>query len=402
MKTPEVIVQRAGLAAKLMAVAGPGRKNAALRAMAAQLTERSDELETALRVDAADAAGVAGSPFEWKGSASRLTAQVEKEWNRLAAEPEPVGCVINGQRLEDGTLVETVCTPLGVVGVIAGGDPLFLLRAAALAVKSGNAAVVAGDPVLGRTQVLLLDCLRQGLLTAGLPADALQLLESRGGELLTAVPALRKLLVNGRSAKKEWVHTVAGRVPVLVIDTPVDHLFAAQDADPETVVNLTVNACAAMSRGLSLHTLLLHRSLAGLVLEPLAQQLAEAHMALCGDEDVCRLAQAEPVTDWRASANGRLCVRLVDSMNEALALISVFGSGHAAGILTNDHAAAQRFFAAVDAAVVSVNAAPAFADGERLGEPVCLGLAAGAHRGPVGLSALMAYKRIVTGNGQIR
>ncbi len=395
MKTLEVIAQRAVLAAKLMAVAGSGRKNAALLAAAKQLEARADELETARRVDEAEArdAGLTPSRAD-AGLAARLT----KELTRLAAAPEPVGAVLSGIRLEDGLLVETVRAPLGPVGVLAGADPVFLVRAAALTVKAGNAGLCGGNAAIGRTQAVLLDVMRQGLLSAGLPADALQAVSPEEATVLPRLTVLKKVLIAGEAA----ADAVAGPVSRTVVERPVDHLYAAADADPETVVNLTVNACTACPDGLSLHTLLLHRSLAESVLAPLQKQLVAAHVTLCGDGELCGLVEAEAVQNWRAPAEGRLCVRLVESLNEALALISVFGSGHAAGILTGDYAAIQRFTAAVDAAVIAVNAAPAFGDGDRLGEPVCLGLSAGAERGPVGLLALTTLKRIVTGNGQTR
>ncbi|MBQ8752108.1 MAG: hypothetical protein IJZ13_03285, partial [Clostridia bacterium] len=306
--------------------------------------------------------------------------------------------VLSGTRLADGLLVETVRAPLGPVGVLAGADPVFLMRAAALLIKAGNAGICGGSPAAGRTEALLMDVLRQGLLSAGLPADALQSVFPEEAEVLPQVTVLQKLLIADDAAKTVG----AGPVSRTVVRRPVDHLYAAADADPETVVNLTVNACTASPDGLMLHTLLLHRSLAEAVLAPLQKQLAAAHIAVGGDEEVCRMVEAEPVTNWRAPAEGRLCVRLVESLNEALARISVFGSGHAAGILTADYATVQRFTSAVDAAVITVNTAPAFSDGDRLGEPVCLGLSAGAERGPVGLAALTTLKRIVTGNGQTR
>lgn len=395
MKTLDVIAQRAVLAAKLMAVAGSGRKNAALLAAAKQLEARADELETARRVDEAEARDAGLPPSRVSAG---LAARLMKELERLAAAPEPVGAVVSGTRLEDGLLVETVRAPLGPVGILVGNDPVFLARAAALTVKAGNAGLCGGSAAIGRTQAVLMDVMRQSLLAAGLPADALQAVSPEEAAVLPRLTVLKKVLIAGDGA----ADAVAGSVSRTVVERPVDHLYAAADADPETVVNLTVNACTACPDGLSLHTLLLHRSLVEAVLVPLQKQLAAAHVGLGGDREICALTEAEAVQNWRAPAEGRLCVRLVDSLNEALALISVFGSGHAAGILTGDYTAVQRFTSAVDAAVIAVNAAPAFGDGERLGEPVCLGLSAGADRGPVGLLALTTLKRIVIGNGQTR
>lgn len=377
--TPDRILQRTGMAARLMAAAGPSRKASALRFAAARIREQAVELETAARLDR--------RPFS-ADTAARLADGIE----RLAETPDPVGRISAGGRRTDGQLWETVRAPLGAVGVLAGGDPTQVIRFSALLAAGGNAALFGAEPQADRAAALVIDLFRRALLEAGLPADALSSLPAEdAGRLLTS-PVIRRLAVCPGAALT--AEALSGCVPpCIVLSNPVTHLYAAADADPEAVAELSVTAAAA---AMPLHTLLLHREAAAAVLPPLTARAERAGLALLGDETLCREQGFAAAENWCVPAPGRLCVRLVDSQNEALARIQLCGSGHLAGIVTRDYRAAQRFAAAADTAVVTVNTLPIWPADDAL----CPGIAAGADRSPISAETFMTDKWILSGSGQ--
>jgi glutamate-5-semialdehyde dehydrogenase len=324
----------------------------------------------------------------------------------VAALADPLGRVRLHRLLDDDLELTQVTCPLGVLGVVFEARPDALVQIGSLAIKSGNAALLKGGREAARTNELLAEILRQGLAGAGLPEDAIQLLGGREDvEALLAMDDLVDLLIpRGSSALVRHIqaHT---RIPVLGHAEGICHIYLDARADPAKAVAVVRDAKLQYPAACNaVETLLVHRDADG-VLALVAEDLRAGGVELRGCPRACGLLPwMLPATeaDWDTEyGEPILSVRIVDSLDQAIAHIHAHGSGHTEAILTEDPEAAERFLAEVDAAGVYHNASTRFADGYRYGFGAEVGISTSRihARGPVGLDGLLSSKYLLRGAG---
>ena len=382
MNTQEKIWQRAGLATRLMAVASPVRKNTALEEVARLLEKHSEEWRAAQYTDVVAATQ--------EGRAAAITTELEvgamvDALYDLALAAEPIGASDGAARTQDGLRVQTVKAPLGAVALLCGTRPLWVMHAIALAVKAGNAVVVGMDKQFSGAMQLGVDIWRRSLQKAGLPADIVQTTEEVG-ELLADGAPMKKLLVDD---------TFAALLPPTRLPlTRVERARVTAYTDGTVAADRAVEWALGWATETAGALLLVARRQAAELLPLLKEKAEDAKIALKGCEETAALAEIPAEDDWFCAAD-YLRVRLVDSLNQALALVQVCGQGHIAALLTDSCETARRFGVAAEAAVVAVNSAapqvlPSLCDG------FCLGMGFGADNGPVGMGAFTVNKQTVS------
>ena len=402
-------------AARRLSLAPPEQKTGALRAIAAALRAAGPDILAANRDDVAEAVARAQSAASVDrlrldpGRLEGIAAAVES----VASLPNPVGRVLARFERPNGLVIERVATPLGVVGVIFESRPNVTADAGALCLKSGNAAILRAGSDSFRTSARIAAAMAAGLAEAGLPAACIQLVPTRDraavGAMLAGLDGGIDVIVprGGRSlvARVE----AEARVPVFAHLEGVNHVFVHAAADLETARRVVLNAkmrrtgvCGAAE------TLLVDRACAGTHLRPLLAMLLDAGCAVRGDT-AARAADSRVTAatdeDWRTEyLDAIIAARVVDGLDAAIDHVEAHGSHHTDAIITEDRAAADRFLAEVDSAIVLHNASTQFADGGEFGFGAEIGIATGRMhaRGPVGVEQLTSFKYKVHGTGQIR
>ncbi|MBM4359496.1 MAG: glutamate-5-semialdehyde dehydrogenase [Deltaproteobacteria bacterium] len=405
--------RRARAAAVQLAPAGRAAKDRALDAIARGLVaEEAAILEAnALDVAEARAAGLDDAMLDRLVlDPGRIGAMV-KALHEILAEDDPVGEILGMKRRPNGMLAGQVRIPLGVIAMIYESRPNVTIDAAALCLKSGNAVILRGGKEARRSNEVLGRVARKGLREAGLPEDAVQVIEPLGREetkILVGLTGLIDLLIpRGGEGLIRFVAEHA-RVPVVQHYKGVCHLFVDATADLDMALALTDNG--KMSRpGVcnALECVLVHEAVASRFLPRLSELVARG-LEIRGDEaTVAALpgARAASEDDFGQEFLARiLAVKVVASLDEALAHLHRYGSQHTEAICTNDHANAERFLREVDASCVLVNASTRFNDGGQLGLGAEVGISTTKLHayGPMGLASLTALKWIVQGSGQVR
>jgi len=407
--------RRARKAARRVALAKPEEKNAALLAMATWIRLRSGAILAANAEDLAEARSKGPGP----AFIDRLTLNPERleaiaaAVESIAGLPDPVGRVLTSFERPNGLLIERISTPLGVVGVIFESRPNVTADAGALCLKAGNAAILRTGSESFRTSKAIADAMREGLSQAGLPADAIMLVPTRDraavGAMLSGLDGNIDVIVpRGGKSLVARVQEEA-RVPVFAHLEGICHVFVHGKADLDMAKRIVLNAKMRRT-GIcgSAETLLVDRACADTHLKPLIAMLLDAGCAVRGDEAV-RAADSRvtPATeeDWRTEyLDAIISARVVDGLDAAIAHIETYGSHHTDSIVTDDAAAAERFMAEVDSAIVLHNASTQFADGGEFGFGAEIGIATGRMhaRGPVGVEQLTSFKYRVRGAGQTR
>ena len=407
--------REARAAARRVALAPAADRNAALRAMARRLRECSDAILAANREDVSEARAKGQSDAYLDRLAldpqrlDSIAAAVES----IADLPDPVGRVLARFERPNGLVIERVATPLGVIGVIFESRPNVTADAGALCLKAGNAAILRAGSDSFRTSQGIATALSEGLVEAGLPAAAIQLVPTRDREAVGAMLAgldgqIDVIVPRGGKSLVARVQSEA-RVPVFAHLDGVCHVYVHAAADLDMARQVVLNAkmrrtgiCGAAE------TLLVDRAVVGTHLQPLVRTLLDAGCEVRGDEET-QTADARVVPaaedDWPAEyLDAIIAVRVVDGIDDAIAHIETFGSHHTDAIVTDDTAAAERFMAEVDSAIVLHNASTQFADGGEFGFGAEIGIATGRMhaRGPVGVEQLTSFKYRVRGAGQIR
>jgi glutamate-5-semialdehyde dehydrogenase len=410
----EAVGRRARAAAGAMARASTAQKNAALAAIAASIRAASAQIVEANRrdVERATAAGLAAPLLDrlrlTAAGVEKMAAGVEK----VVALPDPVGEVTGVRPQPSGLRIGRMRVPLGVIGIIYESRPNVTVDAATLCVKSGNATILRGGSEAIASNRLLAQQVGHGLREVGLPGEAVQLVDSTDRAavgLLITMPKHVDLIVprGGRGL----IERLAGesRVPMLKHLDGNCHVYVDAAADLAQAVEIAVNAktyrlfvCGAME------TLLVHADVAGVFLPQVAAELGARGVELRGCAATCALLpQAKPATeeDWFTEYLGPvLAVRVVDSLDTAIAHIEHYGSHHTDAIVSRDHLAIERFLREVDSSSVMVNAPTCFADGFEYGLGAEIGISTDKlhARGPVGLEGLTSQKYVVFGAGQLR
>ena len=409
------IGRRARAAARVLGNASTEQKNQALLAAADVLRQRASDILAANALDRADAEikGVKGSFLDrLKLDAARLDA-IAQAVADIAALNDPVGRVLAEWTQPNGLRFERVATPLGVIGVIFESRPNVTADAAALCLKSGNAALLRSGSESFRTSSLIADAMRAGLRAAGLPEDAIQLVPTRErdavGLMLSGLEgAIDVIVPRGGKSLVARVQNEA-RVPVFAHLEGICHVYIHAKADLAMAVSIVLNAKLRRTGVCgSAETLLIDKAVAKTHLQPLLDALIDKGCAIRGDATVqaadprVTLATEE---DWRTEyLDAILAVKIVDGLDAAIDHIETYGSHHTEAIITEDNGAAEAFLTRVDSAIVLHNASTQFADGGEFGFGAEIGIATGRMhaRGPVGVDQLTSFKNRVHGSGQTR
>ncbi|MEJ2116416.1 MAG: glutamate-5-semialdehyde dehydrogenase [Alphaproteobacteria bacterium] len=402
-------------AAQALALASSDAKNAALRVAAASIRVRAPEILAANGVDV-EAARKAGRPSAFIDRLTLNSARIEamaKGLEDIAALPDPVGEIMAGWDRPNGLKIERVCVPLGVIGIIYESRPNVTADAGALCLKSGNAVILRGGSDSLNSSRAIETALGEGLAQAGLPAEAIQLvgtpdraavgmmLAGLGGNIDVIVPRGGKSLV--ARVQEE------ARVPVFAHLEGICHVYVHAAADLDMAKAIVLNAKMRRT-GLcgAAETLLVDEGCAATHLAPLVATLLDAGCEVRGDEATCavdtRVAPAEEI-DWSTEyLDASISVKVVPGLDAAMAHIARYSSKHTEAIVTDDEAAAHRFLAEVDSAIVLHNASTQFADGSEFGMGAEIGIATGRFhaRGPVGVEQLTTFKYRGHGTGQTR
>ncbi|MEP6998579.1 MAG: glutamate-5-semialdehyde dehydrogenase [Betaproteobacteria bacterium] len=406
--------ERARGAARLIARATTQAKDAALEAAAAAIVR---DAEAVLAANAADVAAsrAAGDDDAFVDrlalDAQRIAAMADG-LRQVAALPDPVGEITDLKFRPTGIQVGRMRVPLGVVGIIYESRPNVTADAAALCLKSGNAAILRGGSEAMRSNQAIAACIHEGLAAAGLPEDAVQTLATSDraavGMLATMDRYIDVLVPRGGKGLIQRVADEA-TVPVIKHLDGVCHVFIDEHADVDMAIRIADNAkTQRYSPCNTMETLLMHERIAARVLVPLARIYADKGVELRGDAAARGLVPAMLAAseqDWSTEYLAPiLAVRIVPSLDAAIEHIASYGSQHTDAIVTSHYGNAMRFVREVDSSSVMVNASTRFADGFEYGLGAEIGISTSKlhARGPVGLEGLTSQKWIVLGSGQIR
>jgi len=394
------IYERARTAAIVLAQASTAQKNVALRAMADALLSNVDGVVAANAIDV-DQARHDGTPESTVDrlllTPSRINGMADG-LRQIAALPDPVGEVVRGNTLPNGLQVRQIRVPFGVVGIIYEARPNVTADAAGLTLKSGNAVLLRGSGSAARSNAAITDVLREAVAGVGLPADAIQLVDSSTRdsvkELMRARGLVDVLIPRGGAS---LIRTVVEESSVPVIETGVGncHIYVDESADLDMAERILINAKVQRpSVCNAAESLLVHASLKETFLPRALKALADNGVTV----------HTEPENYGTEFLSLDISLRVVDSLDAAIDHIRQFGSGHSEAIITSSLSAANRFTASVDAAAVLVNASTRFVDGGELGYGAEIGISTQKlhARGPMGLPELTSTKYVIVGEGQVR
>lgn len=407
--------RRARLASAELAKAGvPGRTDA-INAMADALMAAEADLLSANQADLAGGRekGLSDAMLDRLALTPERVAGIADALRAVADFPDPVGQEIARWTVPSGLDIARVRTPLGVVGIIYEARPNVTADAAALCVRSGNAAILRAGSESLQSAIVISDALRAGLASVGLPEDAVQLVQTNDraavGHMLTGLDGQIDVIVpRGGKGLVARVQDEA-RVPVIGHLEGLCHTYVDAAADPQKAIDIVVNS--KMRRvGIcgSAETLLMDRAVADSLLPAIASALSDAGCSMKGDEASRALvSNIEPATedDWRTEYLAPIIsVRVVDGVDGAIDHITTYGTSHTECIITEDTATAEKFLSDIDAGIVIHNASTQFADGGQFGMGAEIGIATGRihARGPVGAEQLTIFKYVVRGTGQTR
>ena len=407
--------ERAREAASALALAGAEEKNGALAAIAAALGQGAGEILAANRadLDAARGSGMAPAMLDRLALDEKRVQSIATGVEEIIALPDPVGRTDAGWTRPNGLSITRVRVPLGVVGIIYEARPNVTADAAALCLKSGNACILRGGKEAVKTNIAMAGVMRQALEKAGFPADAVQLVEDTSREtsrqMMRANGLIDVLIPRGGAG---LIRAVVENATVPVIQTGVGncHVYVDSPCDLEMAVNIIQNAkCSRPSVCNAAETLLVHREVADRFL-PMAKAALDRYQVQLRGCPVTREILGDTVLpatgeDYATEYNDYiLAVRVVGSLEEAVAHIRRYSTGHSEAIVTSDYQHSQQFTRQVDAAAVYVNASTRFTDGGQFGLGAEIGISTQKlhARGPMGLEALTTTKYIVLGSGQVR
>lgn len=417
MATYELVKAKA-LAAKQaaakLAVTSTAVKNAALLAMAAALEAQQSEILAANERDmtAAAAKGMKSSMLDrLKLTAERISGMADG-LRQVAGLADPVGNVIDGKTLPNGLHITKIRVPLGVIGIIYEARPNVTADAAGLCLKSGSAVILKGGSEAMESNKTVAAILAQAAEGAGIPAGSIQFIDTSDRQAVQDLIHMNGLvdvvIPRGGAGLIQAVVRNAS-VPVIETGAGVCHTYVDKDANVEMAMKIAFNAkvqrpsvCNAME------TLLVHKDIADKFLPMMLMMYNSSAVEIRGDKAVQEYSgQVHPATeeDWSTEYGDlRLSVKIVDSIEEAMAHIAKYGTGHSECIVTNNYQAAQLFQYTVDAAAVYVNASTRFTDGNEFGFGAEIGISTQKlhARGPMALPELTSTKYLINGNGQVR
>jgi len=399
-------------AARLLAQAGTADKNQALRRVAAGLRSGAEALQ---RANARDLEAAREQTAAFRDRLTLDTDRIEamaRGVEEIIALADPIGESIAAWRRPNGLEIQQLRIPIGVIGIIYESRPNVTADAAALCLKSGNAAILKGGSEALQTNAAIADVFVAALGDGALPSAAVQLVRSADRAATRALLRQKALVdVIVPRGGKELIRALEeeSRIPVIKHLEGVCQLYVDRAADLERAARICLNA-KAQRPGVcnAIENLLVHRDVAETFLPRVVRELSDAGVAVRGCTVTQRIVPGvapASESDWATEYLDRiLSVKVVDSLDEALAFIERYGSGLADSIVTEDYTAARRFAAAVDSAAVFVNASTRFTDGFEFGFGAEIGISTNRlhARGPMGLRELTTYKYVVHGSGQVR
>ncbi len=404
-------------ASTAMAAASTAAKDNALRALARRLREQSAALAeaNALDIAAAQATGLAAPMVDRLKLTPPVIATVAEGCEQLAAMPDPVGEISGVKRRPSGISVGQMRVPLGVFGMIYESRPNVTIEAASLAIKSGNACILRGGSEAIHSNLALWRCVQAALAEAGLPPEAVQLVETTDraavGRLITMPEFVDVIIPRGGKGLIERISAEA-RVPVIKHLDGNCHVYVDGEVDLDLAVKVTDNAkTQKYSPCNAAESLLVHARQAAGFLPRIGAVFAAKGVEMRGCPRAVALLAGLPKvvaareSDWDEEYLAAIIsIKVVDSVDEAIAHINRHGSHHTDAILTTHHPNAMRFLREVDSASVMVNASTRFADGFEYGLGAEIGISTDKFhaRGPVGLEGLTSQKWVVLGQGEVR
>ena len=406
--------ERARAAARILATTPGASKDEALHAGAAQLRARQSEILAANAKDmaAAQERGLRASLLDRLALDAVRIEAMAAGLEAIAGLEDPVGAELARWRRPNGLDIARVRVPLGVIGVIYESRPNVTADAGALCLKAGNAAILRGGSESFYSSRAILACLQEGLAEAGLPESVMQGLPTTDcaavGIMLTMTDFIDVIVPRGGASLIERVQRES-RIPVFAHRDGICHVYLHGAADPQMARAVALNAkmrrtavCGAAE------TLLVDRAAVATLLPGVLDDLIAAGCALRGDPEVQAIdPRVSPAceADWSTEyLDAILSVKAVAGLDEAIAHVNRYGSHHTDSIVTEDGAAAERFLAEIDSAIVLHNASTQFADGGEFGMGAEVGISTGRlhARGPVGVEQLTSVKYVVRGSGQVR
>ena len=405
---------RARAAARAMGRADSGMKDAALTAIAKAIETAAATLKSENRKDLEHGRqnGLDAALLDRLELNDARIAAMAEGLREIALLPDPVGSITDMNYRPSGIQVGRMRVPLGVIGIIYESRPNVTADAAGLCLKSGNAAILRGGSEAIHSNQAISKCIHQGLAEAGLPADAVQVIETTDraavGELIRMKDYVDVIVPRGGKGLIERISAEA-KVPVIKHLHGVCHTYIDEYADLDKAIRVAVNAkTQRYGTCNTMETLLVSRAIAGKVLPPLAEKYTQAGVELRGCEasrEILPGIKAATDADWDEEYLAPiLAIRVVDDIDAAMDHIAQHGSDHTDSIITESLGNAQRFLHEVDSSSVMVNASTRFADGFEYGLGAEIGISTDKlhARGPVGLEGLTTLKYIVIGDGHIR
>lgn len=405
--------QSARTASAALSQLGSASKSHALKAAAKALRDQADTIQAANDLDlkAADQRGITGALRDRLVlNATRIEAMADAV-EQVAELPDPVGRVLADWKRPNALHIRRVAVPIGVIGVIYESRPNVTADAAALCLKAGNSVILRGGTEAVHSNRAIFDVMNQGLESASMPPQVMQMVPDQDralvGAMLTAHRVIDVIVPRGGRSLVERVQADA-RVPVFAHLDGNNHLFIDREADREQAIELVVNSkmrrpgiCGA------LETILIDARSANLV-PAMVDALCKHGCQVRGDDPTQALdarVQAASEADWSTEyLEAIVAIKQVDGLDQAIAHIQQYGSGHTDGIVTENEQTANAFLDRVDSAIVLHNASTQFADGGEFGFGAEIGIATGRlhARGPVGVEQLTTFKYQVRGKGQVR
>jgi glutamate-5-semialdehyde dehydrogenase len=405
--------QSARAASRAMARASTAQKNAALLHIAEAIRAQRHLLKQANAEDlaTAQAAGLPEALVERLALSDQAIDTMAEGLEQISNLPDPIGEMLNLRYRPTGIQVGQMRVPLGVIGIIYEARPNVTVDAAGLCIKSGNATVLRGGSEAIRCNTALAALVQQGLAVAGLPPDAVQVIETTDraavGAMITLPEYIDVIVPRGGKGLIERIAKEA-TVPVIKHLDGICHVYIDDEADLDKAIRIADNAKTQRYAPCNtMETLLVAQGIASRVLPPLCKIYQDKGVELRGDEQARALVPMNAATeqDWRTEYLAPiLSIRVVAGLDAAIDHINTYGSQHTDSIVTENYSNAMRFLREVDSASVMVNASTRFADGFEYGLGAEIGISTNKlhARGPVGLEGLTSLKWIVLGSGQIR
>ncbi|MCP5213876.1 MAG: glutamate-5-semialdehyde dehydrogenase [Pseudomonadales bacterium] len=401
-------------ASRKIVAADTGKKNHALLAMAKAIDSARGEILQANAEDVAAAkqGGLDSALLDRLTLTDKTINGMIEGLHQVAALPDPVGEVTGLNYRPSGIQVGKMRVPLGVVGIIYESRPNVTVEAASLCLKSGNATILRGGSESIRSNQAIAKCIKQGLLSAGLPETAVQVIATTDraavGELITMPKYVDVIVPRGGKGLIERISRDA-KVAVIKHLDGICHVYIDDQADREKAISVAFNAkTQRYGTCNTMETLLVHQAVAAEILPELVAQYLSEGVELRGCEktrtllpDIHAASEVDWSTEYLAPV---LSIKLVDDLDAAISHINYYGSHHTDSIITENYSRARRFLTEVDSSSVMVNASTRFADGFEYGLGAEIGISTDKihARGPVGLEGLTSQKYVVLGDGHIR